>query len=376
MLYIIDSGTDPYRNLAAEEHLFKDFDRPVFRLWRNDRAVIVGRYQNAAAEVNREFVRENGIAVVRRLTGGGAVFHDLGNVNFTFIDNRHSDEDTSAMFRRFTAPILDALRNLGVNAALEGRNDLTIGGKKFSGNAIAVSGGRILQHGTLLFSSKFDDMTGALRVRSEKYSDKAVKSIPARVTNISDHLPHPMTVEEFIEYLGDFIAGGNPHYAHTGDNLCHEHDGNTHLYEHDGAHENASDSMASIAGGNPHYAHTGGNPRYEYTDEDNLAIDALVRTRYGTDAWNYGQSPHYSVSNVRKFPAGLCETYYDVSDGRIRNLHVYGDYFFTLPTEEFCSSVEGCAASEEALRTRLSTLPCDSYFKGVSPAQLLSLLLP
>lgn len=335
MLYIIDSGTDPYRNLAAEEHLFKDFDRPVFRLWRNDRAVIVGRYQNAAAEVNREFVRENGIAVVRRLTGGGAVFHDLGNVNFTFIDNRHSDEDTSAMFRRFTAPILDALRNLGVNAALEGRNDLTIGGKKFSGNAIAVSGGRILQHGTLLFSSKFDDMTGALRVRSEKYSDKAVKSIPARVTNISDHLPHPMTVEEFIEYLGDFIAGGNPHYAHTG-----------------------------------------GNPRYEYTDEDNLAIDALVRTRYGTDAWNYGQSPHYSVSNVRKFPAGLCETYYDVSDGRIRNLHVYGDYFFTLPTEEFCSSVEGCAASEEALRTRLSTLPCDSYFKGVSPAQLLSLLLP
>ena len=147
MLCIVDSTTDPYWNLAAEEYLLTALSEPVFRLWRNAPSVIVGRYQNAAAEINSEYVRTRGIPVVRRLTGGGAVFHDLGNVNYTFIDRKVEGEDTAAMFRRFTAPVISALRSLGVEASLEGRNDLVISGRKFSGNAVCVHGGRVLQHG-------------------------------------------------------------------------------------------------------------------------------------------------------------------------------------------------------------------------------------
>ncbi|MCI2145459.1 MAG: lipoate--protein ligase [Bacteroidales bacterium] len=326
MLYIIDNCTDPYRNLAAEEYLFKGKSEPVFRLWRNDRAVIVGRNQNTAAEVNREYVRQNGIAVVRRLSGGGAVFHDLGNVNFTFIDNVKRDEDTSEMFRRYTKPIIDALGSLGIEAKLEGRNDLTIEGKKFSGNAIAISGGRILQHGTLLFSSSYGEMTGALKNRKEKYSDKAVKSIPARVTNISEHMKHSMKVEDFMEYLENRIAQGEG--------------------------------------------------RYSYDAKDDAAIDLLCRKRYRTDEWNYGKSPNYNVSNVCKFPSGLYEAYYDVSQGKIGNLHIYGDYFFTLPTEEFCRHLEGCDANEESLKGGIAALPYGEYFKGMTIGELIRLLLP
>ena len=208
MLCIVDSTTDPYWNLAAEEYLLTALSEPVFRLWRNVPSVIVGRYQNAAAEINSEYVRTRGIPVVRRLTGGGAVFHDLGNVNYTFIDRKVEGEDTAAMFRRFTAPVISALRSLGVEASLEGRNDLVISGRKFSGNAVCVHGGRVLQHGTLLFSASVADLSGALNTRPEKFIGKSVQSNRSRVTNISEHLParhRSMSVEEFI--------GNSPRYG-------------------------------------------------------------------------------------------------------------------------------------------------------------------
>ena len=213
MLCIVDSVTDPYWNLAAEEYLLTALTGPVFRLWRNSSSVIVGRYQNAAAEINSEYVRTRGIPVVRRLTGGGAVFHDLGNVNYTFIDRKVEGEDTAAMFRRFTAPVISALRSLGVEASLEGRNDLVISGRKFSGNAVCVHGDRVLQHGTLLFSASVADLSGALNTRPEKFIGKSVQSNRSRVTNISEHLParhRSMSVEEFITYLQDHIAGTAP----------------------------------------------------------------------------------------------------------------------------------------------------------------------
>ena len=153
MLYISHPCTDPYWNLAAEEYLLKEFQQPIFRLWRNQNAIIVGRYQNTLAEVDINYVKENSIKVVRRLTGGGAVFHDLGNLNFTFIEARIPGEDASAMFRRFTQPIIEALNNIGIKAYLEGRNDLLIEGRKFSGNAVCIHNNRILQHGTLLFNA-------------------------------------------------------------------------------------------------------------------------------------------------------------------------------------------------------------------------------
>lgn len=328
MLCITDLTTDPYWNLAAEEYLLCGLEEPVFRLWRNAPSVIVGRYQNAAAEINGSYIREHGIPVVRRLTGGGAVFHDLGNVNYTFVDRKIPGEDTASMFRRFTAPVIEALRCLGVDASLEGRNDLVISGRKFSGNAVCVHGDRVLQHGTLLFSASVTDLSGALNTRPEKFAGKSVQSNRARVTNISEHLPAGtgMDVAGFISYMQDFIAG--------------------------------TDSQ--ILRG--------------YTDREKEAIGHLKDTKYSTWEWNFASSPRYGFCQSRKFPSGFMEVSLDVSGGIIRSCSIRGDYFFTRPTEEVEQALTGIPHTAEAVFAVLSTLPLQDYFGPVSPADLTSLL--
>ena len=189
MLYINDPCTDPYWNLAAEEYLLKNFTQPVFRLWRNEGSIIIGHYQNAFAEIDVNFVKENGIKVVRRLTGGGAVFHDLGNLNFTFIEERNPNEDTSVMFRRFTAPIIEALQNIGVDAYLEGRNDLLIDGKKFSGNAFYHHAGHAYHHGTLMVDVDKDKLSRYLSPPKAKLEAKGIASVRSRVVNLAELSP-------------------------------------------------------------------------------------------------------------------------------------------------------------------------------------------
>lgn len=339
MLCITDTTTDPYWNLAAEEHLLKNCDQPVFRLWRNEPSIIIGRYQNALAEINTEYVRQNGIKVVRRLTGGGAVFHDLGNLNYTFIDTKRPDEDTSAMFRRFTAPIIAALRTLDIDAALEGRNDLvireqiTIEGKseirsrKFSGNAICVHGDRVLQHGTLLFSASMTSLADALRTRPEKFIGKSVQSNRSRVTNISEHLPadRNMSIDDFIAYLQEYIAG----------------------------------SMT---------IHT-------YSEADLQKIKHLHDTRYATGEWNFGQSPRYSFSNTFRLPCGLFEVFLDVRGGIITDCRIMGDYFFIRPTEELCAAIVGTPHTHDAISATLSRFPLTEYFGADIAAELTDYML-
>ena len=324
MRCLIDTCTDPYWNLAAEEYLLKRWDAPVFRLWRNRPAVIVGRNQNAHAEINRPYVEEHGIAVVRRLSGGGAVFHDLGNVNFTFIDRTGAERESHEMFRRFTAPILEALHALGVEARLEGRNDLTIDGAKFSGNAMCIDGDRVLMHGTLLFSASVEDLSQALLPRKEKYAGRSVQSVRSRVTNIASHLPRPMEVTEFIAFLADAV-------------------GRT------------------------------GVP-WQYSPEDLKAIGMLADTKYRTEDWNFGRSPAFSFNACRKFPGGLLEASLDVRGGVIRDIDIRGDYFFRKPTADFCAALCECPYTKEAVTARLGTMTVDDFFCGVSGAELLSLL--
>ena len=318
MRCLIDTCTDPYWNLAAEEYLLKSWDAPVFRLWRNAPAVIVGRNQN------RPYVEEHGIAVVRRLSGGGAVFHDLGNVNFTFIDQVGTERDSHDMFRRFTAPILEALHALGVEARLEGRNDLTIDGAKFSGNAMCIDGDRVLMHGTLLFSASFADLSQSLLPRPEKYAGRSVQSVRSRVTNISSHLSKPMEVTEFMAFMAETV-------------------GRT------------------------------GTP-WEYSAADRAAIAALADTKYCTEAWNFGRSPAFSFNACRKFPGGLLEVSLDVRSGVIRDIDIRGDYFFRKPTADFCAALRGCPYTKEAVTARLGTMTVDDFFCGVSGTELLSLL--
>lgn len=326
MFYVIDKSTDPWWNLAAEEYLFKNFDKPVFRLWQNDNAIIIGHHQNAFAEINLNFVREKGIKVVRRLTGGGAVFHDLGNVNFTFIDNVNGNEESSAMFARFTRPVIDALRGIGVEAYLEGRNDLLIDGRKFSGNAVARYRNRLLQHGTLLFSASMADLSNALAARPEKFAGKSVQSNRSRVTNITEHLPAPMSINEFIDYMHAFVAGAGSGYS-----------------------------------------------QYEYTASDLREIQKLRDEKYSQDSWNYGNSPKYTYSKVKKFPAGLVEIYLGVSRGIIEEIKIYGDYFFTKDTEELENLIKGCVHSHGALAERIEKINLSDYISNIEGEEFLSL---
>lgn len=324
MLCIIDNVTDPYWNLAAEEYLLTTFDRPVFRLWRNEKAVIVGRYQNTYAEINRDFIRENGIPVIRRVSGGGAVFHDLGNILFTFADKRNPSEDTGVMFRNFTRPIIDALKNLGVDAYLEGRNDLLIDGRKFSGNAVACHGGRVLQHGTLLFSSSMADLSGALNSRPEKFAGKAVQSNRSRVTNISEHLHEKMDIDGFMRYLSDFIGRNGTMYS--------------------------------------------------FTEKEKAEITSLRNSKYVTDRWNYGESPDFGYSNIRKFPSGLVEVYMNVSDGQIADISIKGDYFFMKDTSELESLLRGKVYERQSVEQALEGITMGDYISGLAAEDFIDLL--
>ena len=204
MYYIDNSCTDPYFNLALEQYVFdrlavkKDF----FILWRNDNAIIIGKHQNTMEEINAAFVKANSIEVVRRLSGGGAVYHDLGNVNFTFIAHHGGGFD----FSTFCYPVMKALRSLGVEVQLSGRNDMSIDGRKFSGNSQYVKHGRVMHHGTIMFDSNLDMVERSLKVPEDKFLSKGFKSVRSRVTNVKPHLSQSISTIEFMDHLQGFMS--------------------------------------------------------------------------------------------------------------------------------------------------------------------------
>ena len=247
-LCINQSNSDPYFNLATEEYFLKNFKEDFFMLWRSKPSVVVGKHQNALAEINHEFVQKNNIPVARRLSGGGTVFHDPGNVNFTFI--RNVEKISEVNFKVFTVPVVEALKKLGVDAYTTGRNDLLIDGKKISGNAEHVHRNRVLHHGTLLFDSHLEALKGTLKVDLSKFQDKAVQSNRSEVTNIANYLPNPISVEEFTGYLFDEISRNYPEFQ-----------------------------------------------VYELTSEDVEAIEKLSLEKYQTWEWIFGYSPKYRFTN-------------------------------------------------------------------------------
>lgn len=324
MLCFDNPSTNPYFNLACEEYLLKNVDDEVFMLWRNEPAIIVGKHQNTLAEINTEYVKDQGIKVVRRLTGGGAVFHDLGNLNFTFIKFIPLNGDQIIDFQKHTRPILDILLKLGINAKFEGRNDLTIDGKKFSGNAEHVHKHKVLHHGTLLFSAKLPDLSAALKVDPLKFEDKAVKSVRSRVTNISEHLEQALTVEEFKDMVMQHII---------------------EMY-----------------------------PDSKPFKLDNAAIDeveALVEKKYATWEWNFGQSPVYNLRKGYKAAGGFIEFDLFVEKGIIKELKIFGDFFNKSDIEEIENALKGLAHEEAVIKEKLSKFDINAYFNNFTLDDLL-----
>lgn len=189
---------DPFFNLALEEYFFDHLDQDYFFLWRSEPSVIIGNHQKAEEAVDLEFAKSKGIKVVRRLTGGSAVYHDLGNINFTFIQN--TDHPKSIDKRRFMQPVIDVLKKFEVAAELDGTTDITINGKKISGNAEYIHGNRILHHGSILYESDLQNLSKSLKVKPANYSgDQDHANKP--VTNIVDQMPEKIKIDQFLNLL-------------------------------------------------------------------------------------------------------------------------------------------------------------------------------
>jgi lipoate---protein ligase len=323
MLIIKRHNTDPYFNLATEEYVLRNIEEDTFMLWRNVPCIIVGKHQNTLAEINVDYVKQNNIPVVRRLSGGGAVFHDLGNLNFTFI--KTGSKESLIDFKKYTEPILEVLQKMGIDARFQGRNDLTIDGRKFSGNAEHIWKNKVLHHGTLLFSSHMPNLADALNADPLKFQDKAVKSVRSRVTNISEHLKYQMDVMQFAALIQDHVAAKYPDARMT-----------------------------------------------ELSEDDHEKIHELVRSKYSTWEWNFGYSPNYNFRKVlRTEKSGTIEFDLDVHNGTILHAKIFGDYFSRFDTEDIESALTGTAHHEHGIREALGPFSIEDYFSGLTLNELI-----
>lgn len=324
-MLIIDSPShNAYFNIAAEEYLLSRFPvEDLFLLYVNAPSIIVGKFQNTLAEINLDYVNEKGIRVVRRMSGGGAVYHDLGNLNFSF-HTLLADHDFGD-FSQFTKPVLTLLNRLGVPAVLEGRNDLLVEGKKFSGNAKLARKGKMIQHGTLLLDSEMEVLGEALKANPLKFTDKATKSNRARVTNLIHYLPEDTTTEHLKNLLTEEIISNST-----------------------------------------------GAERYELTEKDHEGIAQLMSEKYETWDWNFGFSPNYNFQKAIKIPAGFIEVHLDVIKGTIEKAKIFGDFFAPKPIEELEEKLIGQHHEAEALRALLTAQDLTAYFGKVTTDEILT----
>ncbi|NLI67776.1 MAG: lipoate--protein ligase [Bacilli bacterium] len=330
MKFIDNKGiTDPMINLALEEYVLNTFglDDSFLLFYINEPSIIIGRNQNTIEEINTEFVEKNNIKVVRRLSGGGAVYHDLGNLNYSFITK--DDGDSFHNFAKFTEPVVKALNELGVPAKLEGRNDIVVEGRKISGNAQFATKGRMFSHGTLMFDLNLEDVVSALNVNKEKIESKGIKSIRSRVANISEYLQEEMTMDEFKEHILKSIFDVK--------------------------------DVKDV-------------PVQELTDEDWEKVYEISKNRYQKWEWNYGKSPEYNMKVSHKFPSGLLDVRLDVKNGIIQNCKIYGDFFGIGDVADIEKALVGVRHSRDAVEEALKDFDIPYYLGKITKEDLINLI--
>lgn len=329
MRYIQSESTDPHYNLALEQHAFDSLSpgQSCFMLWQNHNTIVVGKHQNTAQEINEEYVREKGITVARRLSGGGAVYHDLGNLCFTFIADWNEKQPFD--FSVFCGAVALALASMGVKVEISGRNDMTIDGKKFSGNAQYMKRGRVMHHGTILYDSNLEVVEHALRVEKDKIESKGIKSVKSRVTNIKPYLGRDISVLDFRDALRDYMFREN--------------------------------DMQS----------------YKLSGKDEASISKLRDSVYSKWEWNFGASPAYTAQKSRRVEGcGKVDMRVNVGkNGIIEGVTFYGDYFGNGDSTELAARLKGSYMEESSLRKALAGVDINHYFNNLGTEAFLSILL-
>lgn len=318
--------TDPRLNLAIEEHLLRNVssEEPLLLFYINAPSVIIGRNQNSIEEIDPTFVRENNIHVVRRLSGGGAVYHDLGNLNFSFITNGKRDLHN---FEKFTQPVIEVLNRLGVTAVLQGKSDILVDGKKISGNAQYASQRRMFSHGTILFNTNLENMLRAINPRQTKIESKAVQSIRSFVTNVREHLSEELSIAQLRQALLTGIFG--------------------------------QDEI----------------PTYALTAADWEQIREIATQRYMTWDWNYGRSPGFNIQKTEKLPVGKLDVRIEVEKGHIQAIKIYGDFSGQLEVAELEKQLIGLRYETTTLAEALADVDLTPYFGSLKKEEFLNLLV-
>ncbi len=322
MKILVLSTTNPYYNLAVEEYLFTHSNERVFMLWQNDKTVVIGKNQNAYTEVDKKIADSYGVKISRRITGGGAVYHDLGNVNYSYIDP--SSNSSQIDFLSYTAPMIQALNSIGVKAKLSGRNDLeTLDGYKISGSAQHRVGNRVLHHGTLLYSSDLNFMSKVLTPNAEKLKSKAVKSVKKRVSNVCE-LSNVKSVSEFISTLKTFII----------------------------KEFNAE----------------------EISVPKNEEIDALFN-RNSSYEWIFGEKEmviNYEKVNSKRYDFGSVEVAINLSGDVIKSIKITGDFFGQGDVSDLQNHLKNTAISN--LENALKGVCVSNYILGMTSREFIDLI--
>ena len=323
--YYETDSLDPCSNLAFEEYLLTNHrEEDILLLWQNEPSVIIGAHQNTAEEIDRSYVEEHGIHVVRRSTGGGAVYHDLGNLNYSFITDVEDRENLS--LQAFTKPVIKALDSMGVKATATGKNDILIGDCKVSGTAQRLDGDRVLHHGTLLFDSDLSVVSAALSPHPEKYASKSKKSVRSRVGNIREMLPRDMDLQTFWRRLLHALTREETTIPEW---LC---------------------------------------------DAEREVVARLADEKYRSYEWNYGRNPAYSLKGKQRTDGGTLEVYADVQKGTLSNLQLFGDFMARKPSSELEEALKGCPFQADDVKAVLATVPLEDYLGGVTEEEFLQLL--
>ena len=325
MLLIKNNSHIPAFNLATEEYLLTNLKENAFTLWRNEKAVIVGKNQNTISEINSDYTEKNNISVIRRLTGGGAVFHDLGNLNYTYIEKEENKNFNNYSY--FTADLLDYLKTHGIKAELSGRNDILIEGKKFCGNAQCIKNGFVMHHGCILFSADLSKLSGALNVNAAKIASKGIKSVSSRVANIIDYMENKISIEEFQNGFEAFIVDRHGYVS------------------------------------------------VDLSENDKKSINKLVDEKYGTWEWNFGYSPDYNFENSCKFDFGLVEIKLFIESGIIKSAKILGDFFGKKDVSEIEAAITGHRHRTIELTKALESFDISDYISGCNNTALVKQLI-